>query len=491
MRKLKLCMLTSEMMPFAKTGGLADVAGALALELAQLGHEVRPFMPLYRSVRQGSWRFEPVPAVQSVALAIGTTKYVFSLLTARFEGTGVDAWFVDCPELFDRASLYTTDPDEHLRFLLFTRAVIESCQRLKFAPDIFQCNDWHAALLPLLLRTVYSGQRLFAGTRSVLTIHNIGYQGIMTASAVADLGLGADEALLDPVDLANGIINPLKNGIKLADAVSTVSPTYAREICAAPLGMGMEQVLRERVDGVTGILNGVDYREWDPRVDPKLNVHFGPGDLAGKGANKRQVLAAHKLPFSASRPLISIVSRLTDQKGFDLLFDALPDLLQRRDFNLIVLGSGEVRYEKFFGGLARRFADRVGFRSGYDEALAHLMEAGGDMFLMPSRYEPCGLNQMYSLRYGTIPIVHRTGGLADSVQHFDPASGAGTGCVFNDFDATAIAWALNTTLDWFADPLLWRRLMSNAMAQDFSWSRQIGQYEALFRRVHGAPDNSA
>ncbi len=492
MRQLKLCMLTSEMMPFAKTGGLADVAGALALELAQLGHEVRAFMPLYRSVRRGPWKFEPVAEAQSVAVAIGAASYEFSLFTSRFAGSGVDAWFVDCPALFDRDSLYTNDPDEHRRFLLFTRAVIESCQRLKFAPDIFHCNDWHTALLPLLLRSAYSRNTLFAGSRSVLTIHNIGYQGIMPATALADLGAGAaGEALLDRDDLAHGIINPLKNGIRLADAVTTVSPTYAREICAVPLGMGMEQVLRARADGVTGILNGVDYREWDPRVDPKLTVHYGPGNLAGKGANKRQVLAAHGLPYSASRPLISIVSRLTDQKGFDLLFDALPEVLRQRDFSLIVLGSGEARYEKFFAGLAREFADRVGFRSGYDEALAHVMEAGGDVFLMPSRYEPCGLNQMYSLRYGTIPIVHRTGGLADSVQHFDPATGIGTGCVFNDFDTTAITWALNTTLDWFADPPLWRQLMSNAMAQDYSWGRQIGQYESLFRRVHGAPVSSA
>jgi starch synthase len=486
-----LCLLTSEMMPFAKTGGLADVTNALTLELAQRGTEVRPFMPLYRLVRQGGWAFEPVPAVQSVAVVLGTTAYRFSLLTSRFPDTGVAAYFIDCPELFDRNSLYTNDPDEHRRFLLFTRAVIESCRRLQFAPDIFHCNDWHAALLPLLLRTVYSRDPLFAGAHSVLTIHNIGYQGIMPASALADLGLGPDEPLLDPVDLVDGIINPLKNGIKLADAVTTVSPTYAREICSAPLGMGLERTLRERRDGVTGILNGVDYREWDPRVDPKLTVHFESGDLSGKAANKRQVLAAHGLPFARATPLIAIVSRLTEQKGFDLLFDSLPALLQQREFNLIVLGSGDVIYEKFFGDLAQRFADRVGFRSGYHEALAHLMEAGSDMFLMPSRYEPCGLNQMYSLRYGTIPIVHRTGGLADSVQHFDPASGSGTGCVFNDFDANAISWALQTTLDWYEDPGTWQRLVRNAMAQDFSWSRQIGQYETLFRRVHGAAASRA
>jgi starch synthase len=491
MPPLTLCLLTSEMMPFAKTGGLADVAGALALELAQRGIDVRPFMPLYRSVLQGPWKFEPVPAVQGIAIELGATKYEFSLLTSVIPGSTVRAWFIDCPTFFDRASLYTNDPDEHRRFLFYTRAVIESCQRMHFAPDIFHCNDWHAALVPLLLRTLYSWDQLFVRSRVVLTIHNIGYQGVMPASAAAELGLRAGEALLDAADLANGIINPLKSGIQLADAVTTVSPTYAKEICDSPLGMGMEQALRARADGVTGILNGVDYRLWDPRVDPALKVHFEPGDLSGKLANKYQVLAAHGLTFVRSRPLIAIVSRLTDQKGFDLLHDALPALLEQRDFNLIVLGSGEARYEKLFADLATQYAGRVGFRAGYDEALAHLMEAGSDMFLMPSRYEPCGLNQMYSLRYGTIPIVHKTGGLADSVQHFDPLSGVGTGCVFNDFDIGAISWALNTALDWYAKPALWRRLIRNAMAQDYSWDRQIGDYEALYRRVQDAGASKA
>ncbi len=485
MRKLAVCLLTAEMMPFAKTGGLADVAGALALEFTSLGHDLRAFMPLYGAVRQGPWEFNPVPAVQDVTLQIGGLKFAFSLFTARFPGSEALAYFVDCPAMFDRPSLYTNDPDEYRRFILFTRAVIESCQRLQFAPDIFHANDWHTALLPLLLRSAYAWDSLFAASRTVLTIHNIGYQGVMPASAAGDLGLMPNDILLDPVDLAAGMINPLKNGLKLADAVSTVSPTYAREICAAPLGMGMEKVLQARLDEVTGILNGVDYREWDPRVDRYLEVHFSARDLAGKAINKAQALAAHGLPETLSVPLISIVSRLTEQKGFDLLFEALPQLLQQREFSLIVLGSGDARYETFFRRLAQRFPARVGFRAGYDEALAHLMEAGSDMFLMPSRYEPCGLNQMYSLRYGTIPIVHRTGGLADSVQHFNPVTATGTGCVFNDFDAGAVNWAVNQALDWYADPTAWQQLMQNAMAQDYSWARQIRKYEDLFESLAG------
>jgi len=485
MSALKLCVLSSEILPYAKTGGLADVAGALVQNLRRLGHDVLAFMPLYSAVRTAHPELQPVLGVQQIPLAIGDREYRFSLQTASFPGTDIAMYFVDCPELYDRASFYTFDPDEHRRFLLFTRASLESCRRLGLAPDVFHCNDWHTALLPLYLKTLYASDPLLAAARSVLTIHNIGYQGVMPSAAVDDLGLGAAAARLDGGDLAHGIINPLKTGIIFADRVTTVSPTYAREICSAPLGMGMEAALRARADPVAGILNGVDYRDWDPRHDPHLTAHFGPQDLRGKRTNKEALLAAAHLDPAATRPLIGMVTRLAEQKGIDLLFDALPALLHERDFGLVVLGSGESRYVTFFEDLARRFPGRVSFRPGYDEALAHLIEAGSDMFLMPSRYEPCGLNQMYSLRYGTIPIVRNTGGLADSVQHFDPGSGTGTGCVFNDYDAPAVRWAVGTTLDWYGVPDSWQQLMQNAMAQDFSWTRQIVKYDSLYRELLG------
>jgi len=485
MSSLKLCVLSSEFLPYAKTGGLADVAGALVQNLRLLGHEVHGFMPLYSKVRNGHPELQPVLGAQQIPVALGDTEYRFSLQTASFPGTDVAMYFIDCPALYDRADFYTTDPDEHRRFLLFTRAVLESCRRLGFAPDIFHCNDWHTAFLPLYLKTLYAADAFFAGSRSVLTIHNIGYQGVMPRAAAADLSVAGVEAWLDADDLAAGVINPLKTGIKFADAVSTVSPTYAREICDGPLGMGMQATLRARTDSVVGILNGVDYRDWDPRRDPHLTAHFGPLDLGGKRANKDQLIAALHLDPAASRPLVAMVTRLAEQKGIDLLFDALPALLEQRDFGFLVLGSGDARYAAFFESLARRFPGRAAFRSGYDESLAHLIEAGSDIFLMPSRYEPCGLNQMYSLRYGTIPVVRNTGGLADSVRHFDPDSGDGTGCVFNDYDDPAVRWAMGTVLDWYASPKNWQQLMQNAMAQDFSWARQIAEYDALFRRLVG------
>ncbi|MGO9512298.1 MAG: glycogen synthase [Steroidobacteraceae bacterium] len=473
--------MSSEIMPFAKTGGLADAVGALVRALAHRGHDVRAFMPLYAAIRRTHPEMQPVLGVQNVGVTVGTRVYAFSVRTTSLPGTSTALYFIDCPELFDRPTIYTADPDDHRRFLLLTRAAMESCLRLGFAPDVFHCNDWHSAFLPLYLKSVYSSVPLFAHSRSVLTIHNIGYQGIVPRAFVGDLSLGAAEAQLDAADLAHGVINSLKTGIKFADTVTTVSPTYAREICEAPVGMGMESTLRARADPVVGILNGVDYREWDPRHDRHLTVHFSAEDMRGKFSNKQRLLATAHLQDLQQTPLVGMVTRLTAQKGIDLLIDALPRVLEERDFGCLVLGSGDERYESFFESLARRFPGRVVFRAGYDESLAHQIEAGSDMFLMPSHYEPCGLNQMYSLRYGTIPIVRQTGGLADSVEHYDPATGVGTGCVFKDYDAQAVAWALNTTLDWFADEQSWRRLMHNAMLKDFSWERQVVMYEKVFR----------
>jgi starch synthase len=483
MAPLKLCILSSEINPYAKTGGLADVVGALIRELAHRGHEVHAFMPLYAAVGHAYANLQPVLGLQHARVTIGEAEYAFAVRTATYPDTTAAVYFIDCPQLFGRPSFYTTDADEHRRFLLFTRAAIESCRRLGFVPDVFHCNDWHTAFLPLYIKTLYSSVASFAHSRSVLTIHNIGYQGIFPAAAAEDLGLGTERSRLDAEDLVHGIINPLKTGIKFADAVTTVSPTYGREICHPPAGMGLEGALRARSDEVIGILNGVDYRAWDPRHDPYLTVHYSALDLAGKAVNKRRLLAATHLELAPQTPLVGMVTRLASQKGIDLLLDALPWTLEERDFGVVVLGSGEERYARFFESLARRFAGRVAFRSGHDEPLAHLIEAGSDMFLMPSYYEPCGLNQLYSLRYGTIPIVRRTGGLADSVRHFDPATGSGTGCVFNDYDAPAVRWALNTTLDWFADKQAWQRLMQNAMQEDFSWERQILLYEEVFRAV--------
>jgi starch synthase len=477
--------MAAEVAPFSKTGGLADVSGALTKYLDGAGHDVRLFTPLHATINRSRFAIERLPGFRDVPLEFGPHRYRYDVWVAKIPGSEARAYFIDCAALYGRPTIYTSDADEHLRFLALTRAAFECCQRMGFAPHVIHCNDWHTAFAPLLLKAAYDWDRLFAGARSVLTIHNIGYQGIVGAAALPDLGLAGRHHLLHQDDLAAGRINSLKHGILYADAITTVSPTYAREICTDTFGMGLQDVLRARGAALVGILNGVDYDEWDPRNDRYLPHPFDERSLTVKAKLKTEFLARIGLPPKVRTPLIGLVSRLTVQKGLDLLFDALPEVLARRGPALVALGSGEARYEQFFAALQRQFPRQVVFHRGYNEELAHWIEATSDLFVMPSLYEPCGLNQMYSLRYGTVPIVRRTGGLADSVQLWDPATGEGTGIVFNDFNPDAMRWALNAALDLFADRKTWKRLVQNGMAQDFSWQRQGALYVDLYRSLLG------
>ena len=488
--KLNICAIASEVVPFAKTGGLADVANALSRQLTARGHDVRLFVPFYAQIKRDQLEAARVESLQRLPIRVGRHEFIVDIWRAQLPGSATTAssstnvYLVESAALYARPTLYTNDPDEHRRFLVLTRAALECCRRMNFRPHIVHSHDWHAAFAPLWLRSNYKDDPVFAGTKSVLTIHNIGYQGGFAAADVADLDLDGDAYLLHQEDLKAGGINALKHGILHADAVTTVSPTYAREITTPRYGMGMEQSLAARGGAVHGILNGVDYEEWDPRRDRYLPIHFGPQELAQKAELKRNFLLRQNLrPTQGRVPLFGIVSRLTPQKGFDLLLDTLPALLQKSDVRVAVLGNGDAKYENFFRGLADRHRGHAWFFGGYDESLAHWIEGASDVFLMPSQYEPCGLNQMYSLRYGTIPIVRRTGGLADSVVHFDPATGQGTGIVFNDFDASAMNWALDTAMQWYGDVPLWDRLVQNAMRQDFSWETQTGEYLKLFAEL--------
>jgi starch synthase len=483
----RICFIASEITPLAKTGGLADVAGALAKFLHAAGHDIRVFVPLYRQIDRGSLELWPVDFLLDIPVQLGAHAVRFSVFTARLPGAETMLYLIDAPAFYDRERIYGNAPDEHLRFLLLTHAALLCCQRMGFAPQILHCNDWHTGLGPLLLKTVYAWDRLFQGTRSLMSIHNLAYQGVFAAAAAADTGLGNAVHMLDAGERGTGRINPLREGIAHADAISTVSPTYALEIQTPEYGYGLDGLLRTRAASLTGILNGVDYEEWDPRTDRFLPRHFDTARPENKQALKRFLMQRLGLvaPPRQRVPLIGMVSRLASQKGFDLLLQALPPLLATQRFNCAVLGSGEERYEDFFRAMATQYPTRVHFRSGYSEEHAHWIEAASDMFLMPSQYEPCGLNQMYSLRYGTIPIVRRTGGLADSVQHFEPDSGQGTGVVFNDYDPGAVTWGVETALAWYARKPLWQQLMGNAMAQDFSWQRRVGDYVALYQRMLG------
>ena len=483
----RILFVTAEYAPLAKTGGLADVSAALSRYFHNRGDDVRVFLPLYRQIAERPFAREPVEFLQDLALTIGAREYRYSVVSGRAPGSTLELYFVDCPALYDRPGVYSADADEHHRFLLLTRAAFECSQRMSFAPHILHCNDWHTAFGPLFLRTVYAWDRLFSATKSVLTIHNVGYQGLFSAADVAALGLGEAAWLVHQEDLAAGRINSLLHGILYADLVTTVSPTYAREICTPDYGAGLDGFLRRRGDRFVGILNGVDYDEWNPQTDRHVPIHFSADAPEGKAAAKQAFTARLRLATTADTLLVGLVSRLVSQKGIELLPLVLPHLLRSRDLSFVAVGSGDARYEDALATLQRTFPDRVIYHRGYSDELAHWIEAAADAFLMPSLYEPCGLNQMYSLKYGTVPVVRRTGGLADSVSQYSPASGHGTGILFDNFDGTALRWALDTTLDLFARKDHWRRIIANGMAEDFSWTRQGALYIDQYRRLVG-PD---
>ncbi len=481
---MRICFISAEFAPFAKRGGLADVSAALSRYLAARGHDIRVFIPRHGQMEFGDLVPRAVPGLQGIEVRTGARGFTCNILTIDAADAALPIYLVDCPELFDRPGIYSDAPDEHLRYLMLTRAALECCQRLKFAPQIVHCNDWHTAFAPLLLREAYAWDtQIFGATRSVFTIHNIGYQGVFSAASADDLLPGVTRDRLYQPDLAADRINPMRHAIIHADAITTVSPTYAQEIRTVEGGYGLDADLRARGSALTGILNGVDYDTWNPAKDRFIPHPYDASNLDGKRLNRDALLDLLRLAPAPHAPLIGMVSRLTRQKGIDLLFEALPEILEGRDVRFVALGEGEHGYEAFMRSLQARFPGRAVFHSGYSEELAHFIEAASDMFVMPSLYEPCGLNQLYSLKYGAVPIVRRTGGLADSVTHFDPATGEGTGVVFNDFDSGAIRWAFNTALEWYGWPSVWRRLVLNGMREDFSWDRQGAAYERLYEEL--------
>lgn len=482
MEPLKICWVSSEMAPYAKTGGLADVAEALPAYLGSQGHDVRTFLPLYGRI-DTSQGFTVVEWMVNRPLRLGGRTFHYTLVTDSVPGEQPQRFFIHCPALYGRDAIYSGDSDEAIRFAFLAKAAIEGCQGMGWAPDVFHCNDWHTGLLPLYLRHHYGWDRLFERSKTLLTIHNLGYQGMFPASQLGALDLEGCAHMLYQDDLEAGAIGFLKTGFLYADLLSTVSRTYAREIQTEEYGMGLDGLLRARADHLVGIVNGVDYSSWDPATDRHLPYHFSADELAGKYENQRYLLQAAGLDADPAAPVFGLVSRLTAQKGLDLLFEPLQEMLSGRNVRVVVLGSGEARYESYFARLQQAFPHKAFFYRGYNERLAHLIEAGADAFLMPSRYEPCGLNQMYSLRYGTVPIVRKTGGLADTVQLFDPTTGEGTGIVFDHHDADAVRWALTFALRLYPDREAWQTMMRNGMAQDFSWQAQGARYEALYRAM--------
>lgn len=487
---LRITFAASEGVPFSKTGGLADVVGALPRALARRGHQVSIFLPKYRQTHLPD-----------------SAKVVIDSLTIPFAGqhrfprviaadpnsdnkAGVRYYFIDYDPFFDRDALYNTalgDYGDNLeRFTLFSRAVLEA-SKLLGVPDVFHAHDWQTALIPLMLRTIYYDDHALAPAASVFTIHNMGYQGIFPGALMPEIVL--PQWIYAPDRLEHfGAMNLLKGGIIYGDHVTTVSPTYMREIRTPEFGFGLDGVVRWKGDKATGILNGVDYDVWDPAHDGHIAAHYSPDDLAGKAACKSALLRAMALPehrrTNERIPLIGIVSRFAVQKGFDLIA-AIAERLAREPMQLVVLGSGDRTYEDLFRSLAAKYPEKIAVKIGYDNPLAHQIEAGSDLFLMPSHYEPCGLNQIYSLKYGTPPIVRATGGLDDTVENWDDQQHTGTGFKFWAHTPQALLDTLRWALRCFDDEPAWRQLMLNGMCQDFSWDRSAAQYESVYTTVRG------
>jgi starch synthase len=482
MSPLRVAHVTSEITPYAKTGGLGDVSGALPAALRRAGHDVRVFSPLYSAVDLARHDFVAVEGLQDLAVQVGAREVPYSVYRAAAE-PDLPLYFIHCPRMYGRDGIYTSDPDEHARFVVLQRAAIECCQRLGWGPDVFHCHDWQTSLIPLYLKTLYAWDRLFRTTRSVLTIHNLGYQGVFSRRILEDTGLESCAQYFHREDLAAGRIGFLKTGLIYADLLTTVSPTYAREIQTAEHGVGLDGILRERSSSLVGILNGVDTAVWNPATDPNLPVRYSARSLGRKERNKAMLLQELGLGYRKGAPALGMITRLTYQKGIKLLPESLPPVLARRDLRLIVLGSGEPEHERFFAELEEAFPRKVRFWRGFHAELAHRIEAGCDFFLMPSLYEPCGLNQMYSRIYGTVPIVRKTGGLADTVELFDPETGEGNGIVFDHATPQGVRWALETALELYDRPDLRRKLVENTMDCDFSWERQVKGYEEAYART--------
>lgn len=478
---MKVLMMASEIFPLAKTGGLADAVGAMARALAGLGAEVHLVMPAYRAVMEKVAGLEET--VMEVEIPLGERKVKGIILRAEIGGK-IPTYLVRCDSYFLRAGLYGDArgdyPDNAERFAFFCKAALQVAKRL--APwEVIHCHDWQAGLIPVLKKARSADYPELGGARDILTIHNMAHQGIFPPSIWELLEL--DREYFTPRHLEfYGQVNILKGAILFADAVTTVSGKYAAEIKTPEYGCGLDGVMRDREKELHGILNGVDYQEWDPATDRHIKKNYRPKNLAGKALCKKDLQQISGLSVKPSVPLIGIVSRLADQKGLDILAEVLDDLM-RFDLQIVILGAGEEKYQTLMAGLPARHPGKVSVTIGFDNALAHKIEAGADMFLMPSRFEPCGLNQMYSLKYGTIPVVRATGGLDDTIEDYDPLAGSGNGFKFSGYSGATLLEAVKRALTLYANKPAWRRLTAGAMAADFSWEKSARSYLALYQKL--------
>ncbi len=484
---MKVVLVSSEVVPFAKTGGLADVAGALPLAVSRLGHEVSVFIPLYRHVLDRKVEMEPTGVELSFPIFRRRQKGV--IWKGSFPDSNVPVYFIEHDQYFYRRELYSTSeggyPDNSERFAFFSRAVLEAVSALGLEPDVFHLNDWQSALIAVYLKTTCADDPVLGRAASLLTIHNLAYQGLFPQWEMNMTGLDWELYNWQHLEFY-GKVNYLKGGIVFADLLNTVSRKYAQEIQTEEFGCGLQKVLKERSAELFGVLNGVDYENWNPKMDKLIPAKYSPGKMAGKAKCKAALQKLSNLPEKPNVPLIGIVSRLADQKGFDILGKAIQDIMEL-DLQLVVLGTGQQEYHDLFTEIGEEFPDKAGVNIKYDNKLAHMIEAGSDMFLMPSRYEPCGLNQMYSLKYGTVPVVRTTGGLADTITDCTEETlkaGTANGFSFTGYDTGELLDTIARAVDTYKNkPEVWKQLVKTGMAQDFSWDVSAREYVSLYEKA--------
>ncbi len=476
---MKVLVVSSEVIPYAKTGGLADVTGTLPKVFRKIGVEADCILPKYGLIDEEKFNLQPTNV--EIKVPLGTGEEMGKIFSAP-AGDGVTTYFVENGKYFDREFLYATKDGDYVdnseRFIFFSRGVLEFLLNSGKKYDVIHCNDWQTGLIPVYLKTVYSGFDLFAETSTVFTIHNIGYQGLFWSHEMPLTGLGWE--MFTPKSLEfYGKINCLKGGLVFSDVISTVSETYAKEVQEKEYGFGLDGVLYERRDDLYGILNGVDYDVWNPSTCTHIKHNYSSEDISGKEACKIDLLERYGFPPDEKTPVIGIISRLVAQKGFDILHE-IGDRLSTLDVKFVVLGTGERKFEEFFLEMSKEYPDKFGVKIAYDDTLAHCIEAGADMFLMPSRYEPCGLNQIYSLKYGTVPIVRHTGGLADTVVDVDENYKEGTGFTFHNYSSNELFATIVRALSWYNKGEEWKKILLRGMKKDFSWDVSAKKYLALF-----------
>jgi starch synthase len=483
-------MVAAECAPFAKVGGLADVIGALPPALEKLGITVTIVLPRHGVIDLKKFGFEPHATPGSGRVSVGFESIPYDVFRGKLPNSSVDVFLLGNDRFFDRPGIYIDPatakdyPDQADRWIFFQRVVMDFFKSASPAPDILHCHDHQTGLIPAYLRKIYRTAYSYPATSTIFTIHNMGYQGLFPSEVMTRSGFSEGEFYPASPFEFYGAVNFMKVGISYADLITTVSPAYAREIQSSrEFGYGLEGLLRERSDSLIGILNGIDDDFWNPAKDTLIPARYSPLDISGKVTNKKALLQKFGLDSSNLEwPLLAMISRIDVQKGFDLIVSAL-DYLLSKDLYFVLLGRGNKETEGYLRTIIDRHPGRGGIRFEFDNGSAHLVEAGADIFLMPSKYEPCGLNQMYSLRYGTVPIVRRTGGLADTVQEFDPSSGEGTGFLFTHYDAQDFKAAVDRALGLWPDRSAWRRLMRNGMEQDFSWAKSATKYVDIYHRV--------